>query len=276
MVAATTPAFEKGKLYELPITDLRPDPDQPRKHMDPQSLAELASSIRQLGILQPVLFRTGEQGWLILVAGERRFEAAKIAGLFVIPGICVEGSTAEIALVENLQREDLTAVEEAEALGRLVDSMQYTHEQAAGVIGKSRQAVTEILSINILPAEIRDDCRNNNRCPRRILVEIARKKQARSMISLYDKYKKSGLTVGELHKETRLHVQKSELRITGDAARSVVRLKARITALALASIDTAQKDRLVGDVESLCGELEGKLNELTSLLVATAQTPEAT
>jgi ParB family chromosome partitioning protein len=177
----TAPAFEKGKLYDLPIIDIRPDPDQPRKHMDPQSLAELADSVKRLGILQPVLFRQGEQGYVILVAGERRFEAAKMAGLFVVPGIFVEGSAAEIALVENLRRQDLTAVEEAEALGRLVDSMQYTQEQAAGVIGKSRQMVSEILALNKLPGEIRDDCRNNHKCPRQILVEISWKTQERSI-----------------------------------------------------------------------------------------------
>ena len=181
--------FEKGKLYQLPIGDIKPDPDQPRKYLDPQALEELAASIKQLGILQPVLFRPTETGQITLVAGERRFAAAKKAGLLSIPGLYVDSSPAEIALVENLQRQDLTAIEEAEALGRLVDNMKYTHEQAAGVIGKSRQAVTDILTLNNLPQEIRDDCRNNPKCLRQILIEIARKKQARGMLSAWAKYK---------------------------------------------------------------------------------------
>jgi len=118
--------YERGKLYEVPVIDFKNDPNQPRKYMDPQGLEELAASIRTHGILEPVLFRSGDQGWVIIVAGERRLAAAKMAGLHVIPGICVEGNHAEIALVENLLRQDLTTVEEAEALQRLKDDQQYT------------------------------------------------------------------------------------------------------------------------------------------------------
>jgi hypothetical protein len=84
MATQQAPPFEKGKLYDLPIIDIKPDPDQPRKYMDPQALEEMAASVKQLGILQPVLFRQGEQGDVILVAGERRFAAAKKAGLLSI------------------------------------------------------------------------------------------------------------------------------------------------------------------------------------------------
>ncbi|MFZ4439766.1 MAG: ParB/RepB/Spo0J family partition protein, partial [Syntrophales bacterium] len=108
MAVQQAPAFEKGKLYNRPIIDIKPESSQPRKYMDPLALAELASSVKQLGILQPVLFRQGEQGYVILVAGERRFAAAKMAGLLSVPGMFVEGSPSEIALVENLQRQDLT------------------------------------------------------------------------------------------------------------------------------------------------------------------------
>jgi ParB family chromosome partitioning protein len=266
MFAEPISLFEKGKLYDLPITDIRPDPEQPRKYIDPTGLAELAASIKQLGVLQPVLFREGEQGWVVLVAGERRFEAAKMAGLFVIPGIFVEGAAAEIALVENLQRQDLTAIEEAEALGRLVDGMQYTHEQAAGIIGKSRTTVTEILSLNNLPAEIRDDCRNNRKCPRQLLIEIARKKQERSMINLYNRYKESGLTAGEIHKARQPHQQKTELEIVETVLKSIVAAKTRIAGLEFASLEAETKTRLSEEITALGGEMEGRLSEIISLL----------
>jgi len=181
--------YERGKLYDVPVIDFKNDPNQPRKYMDPQGLEELAASIRTHGILEPVLFRSGDQGWVIIVAGERRLAAAKMAGLHVIPGICVEGNHAEIALVENLLRQDLTAVEEAEALKRLMDEQNYTQEQLAGVIGKPRTTINEMLLINRLPPEIRDECRGNTDIPKSDLVEISRKKQERGMRSAFEKLK---------------------------------------------------------------------------------------
>ena len=266
MVTQKTPTFEKGKIYNLPIIDIRRDPNQPRKYMDLQALEELAASIKQFGILQPVLFRQGEQGYVILVAGERRFAAAKIVGLLSLPGMLVDNSPSEIAMVENLQRQNLTVVEEAEALGRLVDDMKYTHEQAAGIIGKSRPVVTEILSLNNLPLEIRDDCRSNPKCPRQILIEISRKKQERSMISLYNKYKESGLTVGEIRKVRQPHEQKTELEIVNNAVKNIVSLKKIILNLELSTLDAEEKSRLFGEIDSFGMELEARLNEIISHL----------
>jgi ParB family transcriptional regulator, chromosome partitioning protein len=131
--------YEKGNLYQLPIADLRPDPDQPRKVIDAAALDDLQESISKLGILTPILFRVGEQGWLIIVAGERRYQAAVQLGLLTVPGVCVEGNYAEIALVENIQRQDLTAVEEAEVLQRLMTQESYTQEQMSAIVGNGKQ-----------------------------------------------------------------------------------------------------------------------------------------
>ena len=112
-----TVTYQKSNLYSLSIIDLKPDPNQPRKSMDQQALDELVESIKRNGIIQPVLFRVAaDSPYLIIVAGERRYKAAQQAGLLIIPGICVEGNAAEIALIENVQRQDLTCIEEAEAL----------------------------------------------------------------------------------------------------------------------------------------------------------------
>jgi ParB family chromosome partitioning protein len=181
--------YEKGNLYQMSIADFQLNPDQPRKIIDTEALAELKESIRTYGILQPLLFRTGEQGWVIIVSGERRFLAAKELGLTVLPAICVEGNFAEIALVENLQRQDLTCIEEAEALKKLMDDATYTQEQLAVVIGKPRGTVTETLSLMNLPAEIRDECRGDRKTPKSVLVEISRKKQQRSMVKAWGEYK---------------------------------------------------------------------------------------
>jgi len=93
--------YERGKLYEISIIDFKLDPDQPRKVIDPDALAELTASIKTHGILQPLLFRQGDQGWLYIVSGERRYRAAKELGLLTLPAMLVEGNHAEIALVEN-------------------------------------------------------------------------------------------------------------------------------------------------------------------------------
>ena len=180
--------YVKGNLYQISIIDFKRDPDQPRKVIDPDALAELAASIAKFGILQPLLFREADQGYVYIVAGERRYQAAQQAGLLVLPAICVTGDYAEIALIENLQRQDLTIVEEAEALQRLKEEKKYTDEQLAGVIGKARQTVSDILTLNRLPMEIRDKCRGDRLISRRTLIDISRKTQERAMMTAYNAY----------------------------------------------------------------------------------------
>ena len=195
--------YKKGKLYDVPIADLKTDPHQPRKVMDSQGLEELVASIKTHGVIQPILFRVVTIGPkqvsahpelvegqdLVLVAGERRFTAAKQAGLTTIPGICVEGNPSEIALVENMLRQDLTPVEEAEGLQALMTEQQYTQEQLGAIIGKAQNTLSELLSLNRLPQEIRDDCRGDRTISKNTLVTIAKKKQARSMTTAYNDYK---------------------------------------------------------------------------------------
>lgn len=188
--------YEKGELYQISLNDLLSDPNQPRKVMDAQNLDELAQSIGKHGILEPVLFCRHEDGNLIVVAGERRIAAARRAGMSFVPAMYVEGNYAEIALVENLLRQDLTAVEEAEALQRLMEQQKYTHEQLSNVIGKARTTISDILLINRLPQEIRDDCRGNRSISKKILIDIARKKQERAMITAYNSYKERMLKPG--------------------------------------------------------------------------------
>jgi ParB family chromosome partitioning protein len=185
-----TVTFEKGKLYELPIIDLKPDPNQPRKSMDSQALEELVASIKTHGIIQPILFRVvPESPYQIIVGGERRYKAAQIAGLTTLPGICVEGNPSEIALVENMLRQDLTPVEEAEGLQALMMEQKYTQEQLGGIIGKAQNTLSEILSLNKLPQDVRDDCRGDRTISKSALITIAKKKQARGMTTAYIAYK---------------------------------------------------------------------------------------
>ncbi|MCX5828023.1 MAG: ParB/RepB/Spo0J family partition protein [Deltaproteobacteria bacterium] len=198
-----TPQYEKGMLYNISIIDFRKDPNQPRKYFDPEALEELAASIKKHGILQPVLFRPdpGEQGWLTIVAGERRIEAAKIAGVNMIPALMVEGNADEIALVENLQRKDLMPVEEAEAIDRMMKNHNYNQEDLSGIVNKSQPMISKILSLNRLPQQIRDECRSDPTVPRAVLIAIAQKKQERAMLRLYNEYREKTLNREEIKKE---------------------------------------------------------------------------
>lgn len=147
---------ERPTLTELSVGDITPNPHQPRVHFDEESLTELAESIAQIGVLQPVLVRLTPDGYQ-LIAGERRWRAAKRAGLTTVPAVVRTSddiSAVEEALVENLHREDLTALEEAAAFLQLIEDFQLTHEDVARRIGKSRSAVTNTLRLLGLPPEV--------------------------------------------------------------------------------------------------------------------------
>ena len=156
--ATSVEAGDQPRLEDLPVASIVPNPHQPRVHFDEESLAELAASVREIGVLQPVLVRPGAvDGTYELVAGERRWRAARRAGLAVIPAIVRttdDLGSVERALVENLHRQDLTALEEASAYQQLVEDFSLTHEQVASRVGKSRSAITNTLRLLSLPPAI--------------------------------------------------------------------------------------------------------------------------
>lgn len=147
----------------LSINEIVPNKDQPRKTFDEGALQELADSIVQHGVLQPLLVRPLPSGGYQLVAGERRWRASRIAGLKEVPVVVKELSdveTMEIAIIENLQREDLNPIEEAEGLQALIDRCGFTQEDVAVSVGKSRPAIANALRLLKLPQEIRDMTKN--------------------------------------------------------------------------------------------------------------------
>ena len=142
---------------ELPIAELSPDRGQPRKVFDEDALGDLANSIRQHGVLQPILVRPVQDGSYRIVAGERRWRAARLAGLTAVPVTIRDMSDEDamsIALVENLQREDLNPVEEAEGYRHLAEATGWTQEQIAKQVGRSRPAVANALRLLSLPTEV--------------------------------------------------------------------------------------------------------------------------
>ncbi len=143
----------------LPISEITPNKDQPRKTFDEAALDELAESIKQHGVLQPLLVRPLPNGGYQLVAGERRWRASRRAGLREVPVVVKEltdTETMEIAIIENLQREDLNPIEEAEGLQALIDKCGFTQEEVASSVGKSRPAIANSLRLLRLPEEVRE------------------------------------------------------------------------------------------------------------------------
>jgi len=226
--------YFKNQLYMAPLAELQPDPTQPRKYLDPVALDELTASVSQMGIIQPVVCRQDPATSLVYtVAGERRYAAARKAGLSAVPAVFIEGANyAEIALVENLLRQDLNPVEEAEALQRLMDDHAYQQDQLAAIIGKSQPTISESLSLNRLPKEIRDECRQDPTVPKNVLVVIARKKQERSMLTEFKKYRDQQAKIAA--KET------------ADATAPTQRKRTRAEAIVNSIAMTASK---IGDLE---------------------------
>ncbi len=167
------------ELRNIPLDRIRPGRYQPRSIFDPERLEELANSIRAQGVVQPVVVRRADEEGYELIAGERRWRAAQIAGLDAIPAVVrdvPDEVTVAMALIENIQREDLNPLEEASALKRLIDEFRMTHREAADAVGRSRAAVSNLLRLLELMQEVKDlvDSR---------LIEMG---HARALLSLSD------------------------------------------------------------------------------------------
>lgn len=147
-----------AELQKLPVEWLKPGKYQPRKDMSQDALEELASSIRAQGVIQPIVVRPVGEKLYEIIAGERRWRAAQLAGLAEVPCILkpvADDAAVAIALIENIQREDLNAMEEAVALQRLLEEFELTHQQVADAVGKSRTTVTNLLRLNSLADEVK-------------------------------------------------------------------------------------------------------------------------
>ncbi|MGH9958437.1 MAG: ParB/RepB/Spo0J family partition protein [Pyrinomonadaceae bacterium] len=180
----------------IPVDKIDPNPEQPRTELG--DLTELVASIAEKGVLEPLLVKPSQQtGRWMIIAGERRWRAARQAGLSEVP--CVEmevdeGTVAEIALIENMQRKDLTVWEEADGLQALCERFGYTHEDVARKVGKSRSTVTEALSIAAIPADVREMCRQADVSAKSVLLQIVRQPDEEGMRRLAKQITSRGLT----------------------------------------------------------------------------------
>lgn len=173
------------RIVELDLTAIVPNPEQPRTIFDQEKLQELAASIEARGLIHPITVKSMGEGRYMIVAGERRFRALGLLGRNTAPAIISEGNTDELALIENVQRENLHPIDEFEAVVRLVDRHGYKHEDAARVLGKSRVSITELLSLAAIPEAIRQGARGNERVTKSFLIELARIKDEDKQLALW-------------------------------------------------------------------------------------------
>ena len=191
------------QIVEIPLNELRANPYQPRKIFDEESLDELASSIKEHGVFQPIIVKKAIQGYEI-IAGERRVKASIKAGLEKIPAIIKDFNDTEmmeIALLENLQRENLSAIEEANAYKKLQETLNLSHEGLAKRLGKSRSHITNMLGLLSLPEKVQEAVQNNeiSMAHARVLSKLVDKDQ---QISLLNKIKTEGISVHKLEELT--------------------------------------------------------------------------
>lgn len=191
-------------IVEIPLTEIRSNPYQPRKEFDEKSLSEFAESIKEHGVIQPIIVKKSIKGYEI-IAGERRTRASKMAGKTTIPAIIREFTDQEmmeIALIENIQREDLNPIEEAEALTKIIETSQITQEEASKKFGKSRSYITNILGLLSLPEKTKKYVREGKITMghARVLSKLSDEEQINSLADLIIE---EGLSVRETENLTR-------------------------------------------------------------------------
>jgi ParB family chromosome partitioning protein len=187
----------------IPVDKIRPNPDQPRKVLG--ELRELTDSIKEKGVLEPLLVRfVPRDDCYHIISGERRYHASRAAGLREVP--CIEkiaddAETLELALIENLQRKDLTPFEEADGLQRLAEQFEYTHDDIAKKIAKARSSVTETMSLRVIPEAVRKRCMELGIISKSLLLQVARQPNERKMLESVHRIAQGGLTRDEARRE---------------------------------------------------------------------------
>lgn len=206
LISATEETYEGAT--EIPVSAIVPNPDQPRRGLDQAGIEELAASIREHGVLQPVIVQPLPDGRYQLIAGERRWRAARVAGLSSVPAIVRQVSDEErleLALVENVQREDINAVDEAIAYRTLIDRFGMTQEEVAQKVGKSRTAVANTLRLLLLEAEILDGLRQGKISEGHARALLMAPEDVR--LEMYQRAVRAGWSVRETERAARTAIQ---------------------------------------------------------------------
>ena len=245
------------RVVDVPLQSLRTNPHQPRKAFDPNGLQELADSIAQHGLLQPITVRRDpkDKEKFVVIAGERRFRAHALLERPLIPAVITSGNADEIALIENLQRENLKPLEEAEALERLQKKHGYTQEELAKTIGKARSTITNLLKLTSLPRKVKKECSTSNMVTKSFLIELSKMPSQKEQLAFWNEAKERGVTVREARSKKQ---PARESKLASDAQRTLTTGKRFLSEL----------ETLTSHEESLSVERYEELLELFQRFVA--------
>lgn len=202
----------KEEIVEIPLADLRPNPYQPRQHFSDESLKELTDSIKERGVFQPIIVKKSVKGYEI-IAGERRVRASRMAGLTTIPAIIRnldDAQMMEIALLENLQRENLSAIEEANAYRMMIERLGITQEELSTKVGKSRSHITNILGLLRLPLEVQEMV-NTNKLSMGHARALSKLDDDRKIIQLANEVVTNSLSVRQIEFQTGTESKKNKI-----------------------------------------------------------------
>jgi len=250
---AASAAKPVGRMVAIDLID--PNPDQPRQAMG--DLSELIASIIEKGIIEPLVLRQRGSRYQI-IAGERRYQAAVQAGLHELPAVVRdvdETEMLELALVENIQRKDLTPFEESEALHSLAHRCGYTHEDLARRLGKSRTSITESLTLHNMPTEVRKVCRLADINSKSVLLQIARQGDSQKMLALVEKIaSQGGVTRDQVRKETQKPKAGRPKSFTFNFRPPSKAFNLRLSF----NKKTASKDEIINALQAILEELRGK------------------
>lgn len=253
-----------SRLQDIPVAELRSNPDQPRKSFSEEALAELASSIDRHGLIQPIVVIERDDGFTI-VAGERRFRAIQSLGHETIPALVIaDGVTAELALVENIQREDLHPLEEAEAIQCLMERHGYTQEEVAGIVGKARSTITNTLKLNKLPERIKQECMTSNLVSKSLLLEILGLPPERRQ-KFWDRIKDGSITVQKA-RARKAGTKREQSPLGETVIRAGATFRSGLAALKYeGTAEPAQLDelrRIHRDIEELLSSMKGGISRV--------------
>ena len=252
--------MDKGHvLSSLPVSKIKPDPDQPRKHFDAKAIEELAATIKEKGLIQPIIVRSNpdqEEGGYIIIAGERRWRAVQKLGLESIDAVLRDDLDARTsALIENIQRVDLKPVEEANAVAELIDQKGIPQGDVASLIGKSRTTVNQILTLRKLPEDIQAESVKLG-TPKSILVELAKLKDENTVARLWSKSKAEALTIPEIRKAAKPSGKSK------DGAGETVSATERAIDRAFSSLAVLETKELSDEERGRLVELQGTIDKL--------------
>lgn len=265
-VSSASDKAEGHQLHTLPIEHIQRGKYQPRKDFDPEKLQELADSIKAQGVIQPIVVRKIGSEKYEIIAGERRWRASQLAGLQQVPVVVKEiddRSAMAIALIENIQREDLNPLEEAEALKRLLEEFEMTHQQIADAVGKSRATVTNLLRLIDLHPEVKKllASRQLEMGHARALLSLDGTKQ----VAAANKIVKEGLTVRAAERLAKESQEEPKVKKTREMDKDTLRLQEDLSAKLGAKVSIEHKESGAGKLVitySSLEELDGILGQI--------------